>query len=191
MLICFLHICENKGHCAADQHLCFRNIDTKIPLLRKCKITSIYSSSVAVQPGLCLTWFSEDRFSRNVDHVIFEKGHQEEGLNAPDISELSYMSKLFLSSLGADPNGMFSEDNFITVYQLPIVNRCWYEMSYGTEEEEEEEDRKKRAKKDKEEEEKGEEEEVEYEEVEGEEEEGMSEEGRLFVEYGLVFQKNR
>ena len=76
--------------------------------------------------------------------------------------------------------------NFFTVYKLPIVNKCWYEMSYGTEEEEEEEDRKKRAKKDKEEEEKREEEEVEYEEVEGEEEEGMSEEGTLFVEYGLV-----
>ena len=77
VLICFLHICENKGHLAADQHLCFHKVDTKIPLLRKSEITSVYPSSVAVQPSFCGTWFSEDRFSRDADHVIFEKGHQE------------------------------------------------------------------------------------------------------------------
>ena len=52
-------ICENKdadqlrSNCAADQRLCFRYTDSTIPLLSKSEISSLYPSSVAVQPGLC------------------------------------------------------------------------------------------------------------------------------------------
>ena len=55
-------ICENKdadqlrGNREADQGLCFRYIASKIPLLPKYKILSLWPSSVAVQPGLCPTW---------------------------------------------------------------------------------------------------------------------------------------
>ena len=55
-------ICENKdadqlrGYREADQRLCFRYIDSTIPLLYKSEISSLYSFSVAVQPGLCQTW---------------------------------------------------------------------------------------------------------------------------------------
>ena len=55
-------ICENKdadqlrGNREADQRLCFRYIDSTIPLLSKSEISSLYTSSVAVQPGLCQTW---------------------------------------------------------------------------------------------------------------------------------------
>ena len=51
-------ICENKdadqlhGNREADQRLCFRYTDSTIPLLPKSEISSLYSSSVAVQPGL-------------------------------------------------------------------------------------------------------------------------------------------
>ena len=54
-------ICENKdadqlhSNCEADQPLCFLYTDSTIPLLSKSKITSLYSSSVTVQPGLCPT----------------------------------------------------------------------------------------------------------------------------------------
>ena len=54
-------ICENKdadqlrGNREADQRLCFRFIDSTIPLLSKSEISSLWRSSVAVQPGLCLT----------------------------------------------------------------------------------------------------------------------------------------
>ena len=54
-------ICENKdadqlcGYCEADQRLCFRYIDSAIPLLSKSEISSLYPSSMAVQPGLCRT----------------------------------------------------------------------------------------------------------------------------------------
>ena len=54
-------ICENKdadqlrGNREADQRLCFRYIDGTIPLLSKSEISSLYLSSVAVQPGLCWT----------------------------------------------------------------------------------------------------------------------------------------
>ena len=55
---------ENKGadqlrsNCEADQRLCFRYTDSTIPLLLIDKISSLYPSSVTVQPDLCQT-FSE------------------------------------------------------------------------------------------------------------------------------------
>ena len=55
-------ICENKGadqlrsNCEADQRLCFHYTDSTIPLLAKYKISSLWSSSVLVQPDLCQTW---------------------------------------------------------------------------------------------------------------------------------------
>ena len=55
-------ICENKdadqlrGNREADQRLCFRYTDSTIPLLPKSDISSLYPSSVTVQPGLCQTW---------------------------------------------------------------------------------------------------------------------------------------
>ena len=55
-------LCENKdadqlrGYRQADQRLCFRNIDSTIPLLSKSKISSLSPSSMAVEPGLCWTW---------------------------------------------------------------------------------------------------------------------------------------
>ena len=56
------YICENKDadqlrdDREADQRLSFRYIDSTIPLLSKSEISSLKPSSVAVQPGLCLTW---------------------------------------------------------------------------------------------------------------------------------------
>ena len=41
---------------AADQRLCFRYIDSTIPLLHKSEISSFYPYAVAVHPGLCRTW---------------------------------------------------------------------------------------------------------------------------------------
>ena len=55
-------ICENKdadqlrGNREADPRLCFRYIESKIPLLPKCEISSLNPSSVTEQPGLCGTW---------------------------------------------------------------------------------------------------------------------------------------
>ena len=54
-------ICENKDadqlrrDREADQRLCFRYIDSTIPLLSKPEISSRKPSSVAVQPDLCRT----------------------------------------------------------------------------------------------------------------------------------------
>ena len=61
-------ICENKdadqlrGNREADQRLCFRYIDSTIPLLSKSEMSSLWPSSAAVQPGLCRTT-SETRTS--------------------------------------------------------------------------------------------------------------------------------
>ena len=46
-------ICQNKG-AAGDQRLCFRHVVSSIPLLLKSEISSLYPSSVVVQPGLYL-----------------------------------------------------------------------------------------------------------------------------------------
>ena len=53
-------ICENKDadqlrYREADQRLCFRYNDRTIPLLSKSKVSSLWPSSVLVQPGLCRT----------------------------------------------------------------------------------------------------------------------------------------
>ena len=54
-------ICENKdadqlrGNREADQRLFVRYLDSMIPLLSKSEISSLWPSSVAVQPGLCRT----------------------------------------------------------------------------------------------------------------------------------------
>ena len=54
-------LCKNKdadqlrGNREADQRLCFRFIDSTIPLLSKSEISSFKPFSVAVQPGLCRT----------------------------------------------------------------------------------------------------------------------------------------
>ena len=55
-------ICENKdadqlrGNREDDQRLCFRYKDSRIPRLPKSEVSSLYPSSVTVQPGLCRTW---------------------------------------------------------------------------------------------------------------------------------------
>ena len=55
-------ICENKdadqlrGNREADQRLCFRYINSTIPLLPNYEISSLKPSCVVVEPGLCRTW---------------------------------------------------------------------------------------------------------------------------------------
>ena len=88
-------ICEKKdadqlrGNRKADQRLCFRYIDSTIPLLPKSEISSFYPSSVNVQPGLCQTWsetpktgFSQ-RGSYNCYLILFL---MESYLNTPYLS---------------------------------------------------------------------------------------------------------
>ena len=82
-------ICENKdadqlcNNCAADQRLCFRYTDSTIPLLLESEISSLYPSSMALQPGLCgtrsktpKTGFLTTRLNYNHDNektVLFTK----------------------------------------------------------------------------------------------------------------------
>ena len=71
-------ICENKdadqlrGNRKADQRLCFRYTHSTIPLFPKSEISSLYPSSVGLQPGLCSGVRpgrnTEDRFSHNAAH---------------------------------------------------------------------------------------------------------------------------
>ena len=45
-----------RSNFEADQRLCFRYMDSTIPLLSKSKISRLQPSSVPVQLGLCQTW---------------------------------------------------------------------------------------------------------------------------------------
>ena len=53
-LTCIIEPCHEKTN-ILPQRLCFRYLDSTIPLLPKFEISSLKPSSVAVQPGLCLT----------------------------------------------------------------------------------------------------------------------------------------
>ena len=73
-----LCICENKdadqlrGNREADQRLCFRYTDSAIPLLSKSEISSLYPSSVAVQPGLCRTWSETPKTGFLTTRLIYD-----------------------------------------------------------------------------------------------------------------------
>ena len=47
---------KTQVNCEADQGLCLHSIDSTMPLLSKSKISSLWQSSRAIQPGLCQTW---------------------------------------------------------------------------------------------------------------------------------------
>ena len=86
-------ICENKaadqlcGNREANQRLCFRYTDTSstIPLLPTSEISSLLSSSVAVQTGLCRTWSETPKtgFLTTRLNSLAEKGQY---LRGPGIS---------------------------------------------------------------------------------------------------------
>ena len=69
-------ICENKdadqlrSNCAADQHICFRNMGSAIPLLYKSEISRLQPCSAVVQPS----------FSHNEAHLSNALGQQVERL---------------------------------------------------------------------------------------------------------------
>ena len=71
------YICENKdadqlrGDREADQRLCFRYTDSTVPLLPKYEISSLWPSSVAVQPGLCGTWSETPKTGFLTTKLIF------------------------------------------------------------------------------------------------------------------------
>ena len=72
----FFCTCENKdadqlcGYREADQRLCFHYRDSTIPLLPKCKISSLYPSPVTTARFVSdLVGNPEDRFSHNEAHI--------------------------------------------------------------------------------------------------------------------------
>ena len=72
-------ICENKdadqlrGNHEADQRLCFRYIDSTIPLLPKYEISSFWPSCVVLQPGLCQTWSESPKTGFLTTRLIYEQ----------------------------------------------------------------------------------------------------------------------
>ena len=103
-------MCENKdadqfrGNREADQYLCFRYIDSTIPLLSKSEIPCLYPSSVAVQPGLCRTR-SETRtlvFSQQGSCKVFRKLlfliflNMQSNVHVPEYTARSQISATFV-----------------------------------------------------------------------------------------------
>ena len=52
----FAYANQMHGYLAVHQRLCFRYIDSTIPLLHKPKNSSLLQSAVVLQPCLCRTW---------------------------------------------------------------------------------------------------------------------------------------
>ena len=63
-----------RSNCEADQRLCFRYMDSTIPLLSKSRISRLLPSSVLVQLGLCQTW-SETTLLVNHEVTQYSKCH--------------------------------------------------------------------------------------------------------------------
>ena len=107
-------LCENKdadqlrGNREADQRLCFRYTDSTIPLLPKSEISSLYPSSVAIQPGLCRPCSETPKTGFLRTRLIFLKAtskHSGNGLICPRIysrvvkpKALFSISKVYTSS---------------------------------------------------------------------------------------------
>ena len=76
-------ICENKGadqlrgYREADQRLCFRYIDSTIPLLPKYEISSLYPPCVIVQPVVCGTWSETPKTGFLTTRLIFQSSRDE------------------------------------------------------------------------------------------------------------------
>ena len=75
-------LCENKdadqlrGNREADQRLCFLYTDSTIPLLPISEISSLWPSSVAVQPVLCRTWSGSPKTGFLTTRSICVKAHR-------------------------------------------------------------------------------------------------------------------
>ena len=82
-------ICKNKeadkfrGNREADQRLCFRYIDSTVPLLPIYEISSLQPSSVAVQPGLCGTWSETPKTGFLTTRLILYLGSEHKGADQP------------------------------------------------------------------------------------------------------------
>ena len=69
--------CENedadqlRSNREADQRLCFRYMDSTIPLLSESEMSSLWPSSVAVQLGLCGTWWEAPKTGFLTTRLIF------------------------------------------------------------------------------------------------------------------------
>ena len=70
-------ICEKqdadqfRGDREADFRLCFRYNASTVPLLSTSEISSLYQSSVAVQPGLCRTWSETKKIDFLATRLMF------------------------------------------------------------------------------------------------------------------------
>ena len=63
---------QPRSNCEADQRLCFRYTDSTIPLLSKCKTSTLSPSSATVKPSLCRTCLEPKLlvFSRTCSYYI-------------------------------------------------------------------------------------------------------------------------
>ena len=60
---------KNNSNRAANQRLCFRNMDDKIPQLTKSEISSLYRPYILVFVGLGRN--PEERFTRDAAHIFY------------------------------------------------------------------------------------------------------------------------
>ena len=98
----FFCICENKnadqlrGNREADQRLCFRYIDSTIPLLPIYEISRFCPSCVVVQAGLCGTWSETPKTGFHTTRLILQFQDVIDGPRRNGIAWLMLNSQRFL-----------------------------------------------------------------------------------------------
>ena len=80
---CLLHMQKQRHRSAgcsgaADQHLCFRFIDSTIPLLPKSEILSLQSFTVPVEPGLSRVATVREKSQEN---EFFSRSGKSQGIS--------------------------------------------------------------------------------------------------------------
>ena len=102
-------VCESKdadqlrGNREADRRLCFRYIDSTIPILSKCEISSLLPSCVVVERGLCGTW-SETPKTKFLTTRLIWYAHFRRNLTATNMSYRSISEPLLYGSLKLLPS---------------------------------------------------------------------------------------
>ena len=87
---------ENKGadQLHGDKRLCFRYIDSTIPLHPKSEISSLKPSSMTVEPGLCQTWSETQKTDFLMMQLMFYRYNVTCPCNFDLLESLFYMSRI-------------------------------------------------------------------------------------------------
>ena len=109
------------SNCTADQHICFRYIESKNPLLSKSEIISLSLSSVAVQPSLCQIWMATTKTGVLPTRLILRCSRMRIGDNVFRHITAKKSNKI----ISHHRNLSFKQTHFIIDFSCQAFNTSW------------------------------------------------------------------